>query len=250
MKKYVVILFGIWYLGFSFAKGTTITSWDNYVQPWETKIVTQDIKWETINDLNFIWMRFCNNWLELEKLTNSLQLKIQPGQKKDLCMVFFNTSSDKSIDMKFGFSSTNINKEWGISCDDDMTTKNDFSKLIDQINNTWFILPPNGKIIKKLKIFIPLTYTGNIIYWCLSYKINKEEKMEPGQMFLLVFRKTAPIQIIVTWGVYQFWRRDDIKDVYTINKTTILKIIIAILGLWIILTIVQTTKKKPQAKKK
>jgi len=223
----------------------TFANPDNTFTTWEqTKIVTQDIKWATINDLNFLWMRFCNNWLESRKLTNQLELQIQPGQKKDICLVFFNVSPDKPLDVKFWFSATNIDEKWKISCDDDMTTKNDFSKLIDQTGNTWFIIPPNGKVLKKLKMYISKTYTGNTMYWCLAYKMNKEEAMDPWQMFLFVYRKTAPMAITITGNPYRFWRRDDLKDTYTSNRNIVLKTIIALLGLWIVVSIIQTAKKK------
>jgi len=79
-----------------------------------------------------------------------------------------------------------------------MTTKNDFSKMIDQTAVTGFVIAPQTQVVKKVKIYIPKNYTGDKIYGCLGYKINKEETMDPGQVFLLVFRKTAPIQINVT----------------------------------------------------
>lgn len=225
---------------------------DNLFQTGEeSKIVTQSIKGETVNDLNIIGAKFCNDGIEQNKLTNHLAMQLQPGQKKEICMLFFNISSDKAVDVKFWFSSTNINKDGWISCDDDMTTKNDFSKMIDQTNVTEFVIEPQTQVVKRVKMYVPKEYTGNNIYGCLGYKINKEETMDPGQVFLLVFRKTAPMQIIVTWGVYQFWWRDDIKDVYATNRNILLKIIIGILAIRLVLTIVKTGKKKDiqQAKK-
>lgn len=250
MKRYIWIAIGIVYVWVSFWQNTHINQ-DNVFQTWEqTKIVTQAIKWDTINDLNLLWAKFCNNWLEFQKRTNQLQLQMQPGQKKYICMVFYNISLEKVINVRFAFSSTDINKEWNITCDDDMTTKNEFSKFIDQTHNRWFIIPPNSRVIKKMRIDIPTNYTGNILNWCLSYKINKEETMDPWQMFLFTYRKTAPIAITITWDVYSFWRQDDIKHMYAVNKWLILKSIAVILGLWIIITIVHINHKKEKPHKK
>lgn len=250
MKKYIWIVASILYVWVSFWQNMN-TGQDNLFQTWEQiKTVTQAIKWETINDLNFLWAKFCNDWLEPQKRTSQLQLQMQPGQKKEICMSFYNISPDKSLDIKFAFSATSTSKEWKIACDDDVTTKNEFSKLIDQTNNTGFIIPANSQVIKRVKIDIPSSYTGNTMYWCLSYKMNKEETMEPGQMFLFVYRKTAPIAITVTWEVYKLRRRDDINDIYTLNSSSILKTIIAILGLWIIITIIQISNKKEKPHKK
>ncbi len=240
MSVGVLFLLCIW-----ITHAQTADNQDNFFKTGEeSKIVTQSIKGNTVNDLNIIGAKFCNDGLEQNKLTNHLKMQLQPGQRKEICMLFFNISSDKAVDVKFWFSSTNINKDGWISCDDDMTTKNDFSKMIDQTNVTEFVIEPQTQVVKRVKIYVPKDYTGNKIYGCLGYKINKEETMDPGQVFLLVFRKTAPMQITVTWWVYQFWWRDDIRDIYATNRNVLLKIIIGILVIRLVLTIVKTGKKK------
>lgn len=250
MKKMIgIIIVSVLALWVSFGQtGST----DNIIQTGgETKMVKQAIKWETINDLNFLGARFCNDWLEIEKLTKNLQLQIQPGQKKEICMVFANIAPDKPLEVKFQFSPTTIDEKWHIGCMSDRSKENSFAKLIDQTHNTWFIIPANSQVVKRVKMYIPPTYTGQKIYGCLSYKMNKEETMSPWEMFLMVYRKTAPMEITVAGDIYRLWRRDDIKDAYEINKVNIIKVIIAILALWLILTIIQTDKKvKEKVKEK
>jgi hypothetical protein len=62
-------------------------------------------------------------------------------------------------------------------------------------------------------------------------------------MFLILSRKSSYIRILITWDVYNFWRWDDTKDIYTNNKNSIFKVISAIIAVRLILTILKTSKK-------
>jgi hypothetical protein len=80
-------------------------------------------------------------------------------------------------------------------------------------------------------------------------KVNKQEQIKPGAMFLIVPRKVGYIYINATWSVYNFGRLDDIKNVYISNRSIILKIIIGILAIWIVMSIITIGKKGKKTKK-
>jgi hypothetical protein len=99
------------------------------------------------------------------------------------------------------------------------------------------------QIQKIFNIGIPRANTGNI-YWCLTFRLDNSYSHKTWAVFGMQIRKTAPIYITVTGDVYNFWRRDDIKLGLTKNKDGVLKVIAGILGIWIIVSVVQATKKK------
>ena len=244
MKKYFLIVLLIGFFGVSFAQktGNSWTLAENYVQPGEVKIITQDLKQDTVDDLQNIKLNFCNEFEDKNIVTRNLKLEMRPWQSKEICVVLSN-EWDKTLNIFLWFSSGTVNDAWNMICDDDMTTKNIFSRYILQVPTTGIIVPNHGNVIRKVKYVAPKNSSGNIV-WCAVYKLNQEEKIEPGKMFLIVVRKVGYIQINIVWSVYQFWRWDNFKDFYAINKAGILKVIIAILVFWIIVTILQTTKKK------
>lgn len=247
MKKYILTLVFVGFFGMSFAQETNI-SWnviENTVTPGETKIITQDLGSENMIYLEKIQSKFCND----EKLTKDLKLSMRPGQRKEICVAFANTS-DEPINIVFWFSEGTFTKEWGPVCQGDMSTSNSFSKYILHNETTWARIPATGTMMQKFTYMAPKNASWNL-FGCFGYQIGKQEKIKEGNMFLIVPRKVGYISINITWSVYNFWRRDDIKDIYTLNSSSILKTIIAILGLWIIITIIQisTKKEKPHKKK-
>jgi hypothetical protein len=120
--------------------------------------------------------------------------------------------------------------------------------MVDTISS-FFSLPENGQQIKIYDIDIPKNKSW-IVYGCLSYNLHNGYSKSTWDIFGIVVRKVAPITINITWSVYNFWRRDDLKYTYTDNKQIILKILIAILATRLIYTIVQTSKKKEKHTKK
>lgn len=245
MKKYFLMILVIGFLGISFAQETS-DSWttaENYVQPGETKIITQDFNSDSMDDIQNIQSRFCNN----EEMTKDLDLSMRPWQKKDICVAFAN-KSDQPINILLGFSE-GILKDWAPMCDADMTDKNEFSKYILWNPTTWIVIPASGYIIQRFTYMTPKTASGNML-GCIGYKINRQEQIEPGKMFLIIPRKVGYIYMNITWSVYQFWRRDEIKYAGITNKKPILIVIIAILAIRLGATIFKTTKKKKKQHKK
>lgn len=245
MKKYFLLILLVGIFGISFAQETngSWTTAENYVKPGENKIITQDFNSDNMTDLQNIQARFCND----EKVTKDLELDMRPWQTKDICIVLVN-KSDKPIDVSFWFSKGMI-KDRAPICDSDMTDENDFSKYISQNTTTGIIVPASGNIIQNFRYSAPKTLSWRTL-GCVGYEINRQEQIEPGKMFLIVPRKVGYIYVNITWSVYQFWRRDDLKYTYTTNKQIVLKILIAILAVRLIVTIVKTGKKKEKYTKK
>lgn len=245
MKKCFLLVLLIGIFGISFAQDTG-NSWsdeENYVRPGETKIITQDLNSDNIAELQKVQARFCND----KKATKDLKLRMRPWQREDICVVLAN-QSDKPTSVLFWFSK-GILKNWAPICDADMTAQNEFAKYILWNTTTWIMIPASGSIIQTFTYVAPTTASWDML-GCIGYKINKQEQIEPGKMFLIVPRKVGYIYLNITWSVYQFWRRDDMKYGVAANKSGILKIITAIIAVWLAVTIFQTTKKKEKHHKK
>lgn len=246
MKKYFWMFLIIAFFGFSFAQETT-TSWvvpENVVTPGETKIITQDLNSDNMTELQSTQARFCND----NEVTKFVALDIRPWQRKEICVVLGNIS-DKPVNVLLWFSAGTLNKDKSPVCDGDESNKNSFAKQILPSITTGITIPASGSIIQKFWYVAPKTASGTVL-GCFGFKINKQEQIQPGKMFLIVPRKVGYIYMNVTGSVYNFGRRDDIKNTYTTNKQGILKVIIGVLAIWLILTVVQTGKKKEKNNKK
>lgn len=250
MKKIFLLFFMIFFLGMVRWENTFIswTTQENIVHPWETKIINQSLDKIATTDLKNIRLVFCNA-SDQKKRKKELILDMRPWQRKEICVMFSNIS-DKPIGLIFWFAKWWINDNWGITCDEDITNTNDFSKQILYNTLTGIVVPASWSIIKNFSYKSPKDASWQTL-GCAVYKLDKEEKIEFWKMFLLIVRNISYIYINNTWNVYNFWRWDDIKDVYTMKKDIILKIIIGILAILIIMTILQKEeKKKPKRPKK
>lgn len=239
MKNFFWAIIIVFLFSMGFAQETKNIDSDakNYLKPWEVKTIIQDINTDSMDELQIVQARFCNN----NNLTKDLQLEMRPWERKEICIILSNPSNE-SIDLLWWFSKGILNNEWTPTCQDNMTG-NEFSKQIIPNIKTGVTIPASGNVVKIFKYISSKNLTWNT-FWCFGFKINKEEKIKNGEMFLIVPRKVGYIYVNMTWSVYNFWRRDDIKDVYTTNKQIVLKILIAILAVRLVYTIVQTGKKK------
>jgi len=243
MRKYLLVLFAIGFFAVSFWENLN-DSWvvpENFIQSGQTKIITQDLNTDAAQELQNIKAVFCDP-LGRQETTDRLTFEMRPWQRKEICMAFFNIW-DKPISLLFWFSEGQINKNGDQVCDGDMTNKNNFSKFILQNPTTEIIVPAQGNVIKRVYYFAPKNSSWEV-FGCLAYKLNRPEEIEKGKMFLLVLRKVRYIDINVTWNVYNYWWRDDIKSVYTNNSVNVMRAIVAIIALRIIITIFSISKKK------
>lgn len=242
MYKKFILLFSVAILscGFIFS--------ENITEENDAAIVAPNIDISVADKLNNTSMRFCIDGTEPEKLSRVGKLTSRPWETKDICMVFINNLPTKE-DFIVGFSQWQKDNQWNVTCDQDMSD-NDFLKLIRIPEPTRSVTIDSGSnSLSSFKITIPKTYTGNI-YGCVAYYMSDSYSKKEGEVFWLLVRKIAPIEISITWDVYNYGRRDDIKYTYTENKQLILKILIAILAVRLIVSIVKTNKKKePKSKK-
>ena len=196
------------------------------------------------DELNKTSMRYCIDWFTPDKLSRMGSLTLQPGKSKDICVVFIN-NIPKDKEFTIGFSEWTLDGAGLISCDQNMDN-NKFLNMMMMPEKTIKIMVASGSTtVTSFKIKIPTTATGNI-YGCLAYSLPNSYSKGSGEIFWIFARKVAPIEIIVTWDVYTLGRRDDLKDAYTLNKNRILQSIIAILAIWIIVSIAKVTKKKEE----
>lgn len=213
-----------------------------------TLTITPDIDEEKMKEIWHIWLRFCNDGFQENQLTNNLTLQMQPGQKKDICVVFFNNST-QTEKVRIWFSEGKKQSNWVVTYEAN-SSWNDFDTLIKRDSYDDLVLSWGEKIVKKFRIYIPESATGNI-YGCLGYHLPENYSQKTGDIFGIIIRKAAPIEVLVTWSVYKLGRRDDMKYAYTDNKQIILKVLIAVLAIRLVVTIIKTDKKKDtqQAKK-
>lgn len=249
MKKIFLFALMFFSLYFSFTQKTNAkTEPQNYISAeTKTKIITQELASDSTADLNNVRLRFCN---EMNKniFTDDLWLKMRPWQKKEICIVLTSKAA-MPINVLVGFSEATVDEKWRITCGNDISYTNRFSQNIINGPMTGIIVPASGSTIQRFRYYAPQTSTGDE-YGCVVYKINQEEKIATGQMFLVLVRKIAPVYINITGDIYNFWRWDDIKYIYTDNQKIILKIILAILVIRLVITIVKTAKKKSKPTKK
>lgn len=205
-------------------------------------LVQPEINENVVTDLNWTSMRFCNEWLEPNNLTPKSLITAQAGQIKKFCVMFFNNlEKDMNFYVWFSEAKKNDYNEW--YCDEDMTNNN-YSKLIREDFSTMKILvKPHTQAYQKFTLAIPETATWSI-YGCLSYTIDGWYTHNTGEIFGLMIRKTAYMETNLTGWVYKYWRRDDMKDWYETNKSVILKILLGIIAVWLVVTIINTGKKK------
>lgn len=221
--------------------GCTASAQNNIPTTWDTLTITPNISEQSVNDINHVGMKFCNDGLESDKLTNQLHMQLQPGQRQEICAIFYSRFTDKTVKIAFWFTEWTKRSDGMITCKEN-TNDNAFSHMIQtDPKNFSFDLSTGEQSLKTIKMAIPTTATGTI-YGCLSYTLPAGYTKNTGDIFGVEIRKVGPIEINITWNVYKLWWRDDIKDVYTTNKSGILKIIIAILALWLIITIFKTAK--------
>jgi len=148
-------------------------------------------------DMNSVWFRFCNDGMSGDQLKSDMVLSVEPWQDKNLCLYFFNVG-DKAVDFVYWYSEGKIWKYWEKMCEADMTTGNNFSKLIPLANERR--VKVSGKSYKTVNEMakIPLGMSG-VIYGCIAYKLEVPEYRGMWWVFDLVVRRTAHIDFFVWW---------------------------------------------------
>lgn len=217
-----------------------------------TQITSQpEIDTGAVAELNLTSARFCNNGLEPTKLLRNLFIDARPGTLQNICALFIN-KQDTGINLYVGFTEATLTENNTFVCEKE-NFNNKFADLIrEDIATTKLYIKPHMQAYKNFNMAIPKSGTGKI-NGCMVYRIDSSSSHKTWAMFGILIRKTVYIGITVTGDVYNFWWRDDIKLWFSINRQPILKVVAGILILWLLVSIIQTVKrkeKKPHHKKK
>lgn len=228
-----------------------ISFWESWTN--SSKQVTESLRLEDkfSNKVNDIAFYFCNDWLELKKLTTSLEINMRPGEEKEICTVFAN-KSDAPMEIIEWFTNWRLDKPndkfSSILCDVDITWKNKFSELVTTPYDYNLSLSGKELEVKKVSIKIPKNQTG-AIYLCRMFKIKWNLQLAKSwSMFNIEVVKKMPIQINITWDTYNNSLLANLK--WTISESTNIIIKIAIWAIWLrlIAVIVSTTHRKKKHK--
>jgi len=190
----------VWFVALCFLCGLFVNYW--YGASWTT--YTED-------DMNNVWVRFCNEGTGEQQLKKDVSLSLEPWKENNLCIYFFNVG-DKPMEFVYGFSQGKIGKQGEKMCEWDMTTGNSFSKLIPFTNERSVTVEAKSYKTVTENIKIPLGMSG-AIYGCIAYKLAVPQYAGVWWMFTLVVRRTAHIDFFV-------WGEGVIKNNIKINELT------------------------------
>lgn len=191
-----------------------------------------------LDSLNDVWMRFCDDGMSEAMLTKKENLILRPGQSQEVCMLFFNSSAQKKVEIFVGLGSWVLTPSWQISCDTDISTGNSFSSLWNFEGSHSLSLPQHSQIIKKVRVSVPSSYSWNI-YGCLWYQLDQKRPKDYTWMFLFVNRKVVPIHLTVTWDVYTLQRLDDAKFFVKDHQLLLLEVLAWFFGILLVYYIIQ-----------
>ena len=215
-----------------------ITNWDiinNKQNTWYIqKTVPFPILSEELNKVNYIDTKFCNDWLEENKLTMALSMIVRPWEEKEICVIHFNRNKE-DIYIWWWFPDNRIESNWNTNCSADYEWNNPFSKFIIPFEKNFIKVPWKWYIIRKTTIKFPV-WTTWIQKWCFAFWANPWE-LNKWEMFLLVVRKINYINISIEWSPYTII--ESIKDIIIKNKN----IVFSILFIFILISLILEIKK-------
>jgi len=231
MKGIILIVLAFFAFWFVSATGEVLTGTSMTEQVDLSKINNNAIKNVTVN--------FCNDWFD--NLTKNLNFSARPWQKKEICIVFANTS-DESITILSNFVSASVNNNWNLVCDiawvDTWKMQLDLSDI-----STWIVLWAKENIIKKIYVYFDKNLSGNQ-YACLTIQLPTTEKAWAGSMFNMVVRQASNISMIISGKPYSYQWFDNIILTLKNNLNTIYKILIGIFSILIVYNIFDISKDK------
>lgn len=203
-----------------------------------------ELNHEGINDMNKTMMAFCNDGLTQKDLKVQSLLIARPGEVKDFCVMFLN-ETDTGIIFYPQFSEGVKNEQGIIACRDN-GKDNAFSKLVrEDFASMKLWIEPHTQLYRSFHLNVPIKATGDI-YGCIAYYINGWYTQQGWSVFGMLVRRVAPITINIIGKPYHLWRRQDFKDIYKTNQSSILKVIAWIIVLRIIISIFNSGKKKEE----
>lgn len=204
---------------------------------------------EKNQDIFSMWINYCNDWIVWENTNSKMTINMRPWMTKNVCIAFYNNSPNNH-DLLIGFAGWTINKSDNtfVCENNDYDKQNDFYKYIYFTGEVTAVSGNGWVSITNAKIHIPKTLSWDI-YGCVWFSLSWWYTQETWSMLGVTFVRRFPIVLHITGSVYNLWRRDDGKELLVNNKATIAKIFVAIFSIWLIVTILKTTKPKPTKKK-
>lgn len=179
-------------------------------------------------------------------------LSIRPWQVKEICVVFGNASTGEDISIVSTFVDTELTTQGNLACSLGINPEKSIASFISFDTKEYeFTLAPGETAIKKAKISIPKDMTWWMYNWCVGYQLNVKRAEDDKWVFFVVRRKVGLMEINITWDVYVFGQRDNIKYIYENNSIMILRILAWIIWLLLLYSIIKATKgKKTQVQTK
>jgi len=194
---------------------------------------------ESREKLNHINTKFCNNWFKDEKLVHNIDIKIRPGEEKEICIIHYNTSS-KDIYLWWWFPDNTKEPNWGFNCSSNYSRNNPFSKFIKPFEEKIIKVPANWYVIRKTTIKFPV-WVNWIQKWCFAYW-EDPWNLTWWQMFLFVLRKIHYINFSIEWKNYT--KIEKTIDTFFKNKNILIYTLLIVVFLLLILEIKKQIKIK------
>lgn len=176
-----------------------ILSWE-VILSWSKQLeiaIPKWLQWEG-NKLNYIDVRFCNNWIDKEKLVQNLSMVTRPWEEKEFCIIIFNRDSENH-DIWYWFPKWVWEGE-NTNCDIDYWRTNPFGKFVKPFDTETITIPANWYIIKKTTMKFP-AYVNWMQKWCFAFGISWGTRMAWWWWISLAFvnRRVNFLNVLIEW---------------------------------------------------
>lgn len=193
-----------------------------------------------------IGLMFCDE--QIKNFSKKNIITIRPWETKEICAVFYNSSSGDVIDISSSFVDAETDADGKFICSlGSNTWKSLASHISFNPNDYIFSLKPQEKIVKKAKVTIPQNMTWTL-RGCLWYQLNIKKPDNYTGLFFVVRRSVGVMEVNITWDIYDFGRWDDIKYTYKDHQMFILNSIARFLWVLLLYLIIISTKAKKKEK--
>lgn len=198
MKKFIssFLVLGLLFTWFSLSEA--IFTW------WGIEVTSQSDKETKLTaDVNLAWawselqwvsVRFCNDWLE--NLTEKISWTIWQMEKWEICVIAQN-GTEKDVKVDIAFFDTIVSEAWNTLCNQDMK-KNTFGTFVDN-PKLQIEVPAWDYVVQKFNIQFPLWINWKQL-WCLFYNVERENASD--QMVNIIVWRVMLLDYFV-WDVWE-----------------------------------------------
>ena len=179
-------------------------------------------------DLWWVSVRFCNN----DEETKNLNLILESGVEWEICIDFFNESSE-DVTIKYGFVDGVVTADEykNKACENEWTVEK-FGQYVSQVTDT-ISIPALTSVRQKATITFP-AWLSWIVNWCLTYYVWGANVENSDSMFNVLVRKAQFIDVSVDWNFkrnLQLANTNPLKYVYD-KATKSYNIELSLLNKW------------------